>query len=565
MDSRILCISELNASSNGPSSSSSISGGCSVSPTFTRRRLPKKFPALRRHGAIINPRPSHPTAAAMLPSRGLVRSLPSGALQRKLYSQSISSSRTLPRTLGNGRCYGTALRTSGAGLMAGSRSTGRYVVSPVVLGGVAAKRNLSLWGYGKKTTTEEPLTDAAATTTTATTTATPQAAVQTTPSVEASAQTTTPVLSQTLPEASATPTDSFVADTPVLPSDLDLASIAELGNANILTLPEDIGFLSAIGLDYGWGFTSIMQWVIEHVHVYTGFGWGGTIVATALLLRAVMFYPQLRSLRFNAAMTLMKADPRGQESLDLIKKGYGTGDREMMQKGQFLSKMVRKEYNASNTGMLWAFVQIPFSFGLFRIISGMVNIPVPSLETAGFLWFPDLTASDPFFVLPAVGSALLFGAMLVNSKYAPAQQKQMMKKMMYVFGTVGFACTTFLSAGVNLMMVSTGTATLLTALLLNNPAIRRAFGLPILQVHEVKYEAPRPVAPGISGLKERLNNNLEDMKKGFNDSVTSYTGKAVGSETDRAEKKRTETLRKLEDMRKQLEREQFDKKYKTGR
>ncbi|KAH7165678.1 60Kd inner membrane protein-domain-containing protein [Dactylonectria macrodidyma] len=483
----------------------------------------------------------------MLPSRGIVRSLPSGAFQRQLYSQSIS--RTVPRRLGDARQFGTAMKGPRAALLAGSRIGARGMAAPAVLGGARA---LSLWGYGKKKT--ELVVDEVATTTPE---ATPEIGLQ-------SVQVDTP----TAPVAVSTPAETVAwtppaaADAPVVPTDLDLASIADLGSASILNMPEGLGFLSAIGLDYGWGPTSVMQWTLEHVHVWTGLGWGGSIIATALLLRAIMVYPQIRSLRFNAAMTVMKKDPRSVEAMELVKRGYQTEDREMMQKGQFLNKMVREQHGAHMTGMLWAFVQIPFSFGLFRIISGMSSIPVPSLEHSGYLWFSDLAASDPYFILPAVGTSLLFGAMMVNSKYAPASQKAMMKKMMWVFGTVGFIGTTFLSAGVNLMMVSTGFATLVQAVILNNSVVRRLVGLPILQVEEVKYEAPRPTSPGITGLRERLTDNLDGMKKSVTDQLGSYTGNYAGTEQERNEKKRRENIRKIEDMRRQLERDEFQKKYK---
>lgn len=138
-----------------------------------------------------------------------------------------------------------------------------------------------------------------------------------------------------------------------------------------------------------------------------------------------------------------------------------------------------------------------------------------------------------------------------------------MKKMMWVFGTVGFIGTTFLSAGVNLMMVSTGSATLLTAVILNNDTVRNAVGLPILQVEQPAYQAPRPTtSSGVGGLRERLSDNLNDMKKSVSDQVTNYTGSYAGTEAERAEKKRKETMRKLEDMRKKLERDEFEKKYK---
>lgn len=153
----------------------------------------------------------------------------------------------------------------------------------------------------------------------------------------------------------------------------------------------------------------------------------------------------------------------------------------------------------------------------------------------------------------------------------------MLKPMMYIFGTVGFIGTTFLSAAVNLMTVALGGSTLLTALILNIPSIRRALGLPNGPVDEavapppktVQYEAPRAATaaaaaetPGIAGLRERLTNSLDDMKKGVSESVSNYTGTYSGTEQEKAERKRKEMIRKLEDMRKQQEREQFEQKYK---
>lgn len=148
----------------------------------------------------------------------------------------------------------------------------------------------------------------------------------------------------------------------------------------------------------------------------------------------------------------------------------------------------------------------------------------------------------------------------------------MLKPMMYIFGTVGFVGTTFLSAAVNLMTVALGGSTLLTALILNISSIRRSLGLPTGPVDEapapqkkkMQYEAPRAEAPdGLTGLRERLTSSLDDMKKGVSESVSNYTGTYSGTEQEKAERKRREMIRKLEDTRKQQEREQFELKYKS--
>jgi YidC/Oxa1 family membrane protein insertase len=204
----------------------------------------------------------------------------------------------------------------------------------------------------------------------------------------------------------------------VAASDVDLSSISALINGqDILNMREEIGYLHAIGLDYGWGFTSIMQWTLEHVHVWSGLGWGASIMATAVLLRAIMFYPQIQSLKFNAIMQKMRKDPRSNEAMKLVQQGFQESDMEKRQRGQVLNKLLRTEYGVSNWGIMWSLAQIPFTFGLFRIVSGMVHIPVPSLESAGYLWFTDLSATDPYFILPAAGTAMMMGALLVSSRF----------------------------------------------------------------------------------------------------------------------------------------------------
>lgn len=138
----------------------------------------------------------------------------------------------------------------------------------------------------------------------------------------------------------------------------------------------------------------------------------------------------------------------------------------------------------------------------------------------------------------------------------------MLKSMTYIFGVVGFVGTTFLSSAVNLMTVALGASTLVQAVFLNIPAVRTAFGLPSAVAAEpakVTYEAPR-AAP--TGIRERLSSNIDDMRKGLSEQVTNYTGQYQGSETEKAERKRQDLLRRLEDTRKQQERDEFERKYK---
>lgn len=46
------------------------------------------------------------------------------------------------------------------------------------------------------------------------------------------------------------------------------------------------------------------------------------------------------------------------------------------------------------------FVQLPLGFALWRLTRNMADLPVPGMSDGGMLWFLDLTARDPTFILP---------------------------------------------------------------------------------------------------------------------------------------------------------------------
>src|SRR5581483_2371770 len=55
-------------------------------------------------------------------------------------------------------------------------------------------------------------------------------------------------------------------------------------------IPERIGYLKeACGLDFGWGPSSMMEWILEHIHIWGGFSWTASIVLLGIGLRASLF------------------------------------------------------------------------------------------------------------------------------------------------------------------------------------------------------------------------------------------------------------------------------------
>lgn len=53
-------------------------------------------------------------------------------------------------------------------------------------------------------------------------------------------------------------------------------------------------------------------------------------------------------------------------------------------------------------------LQAPVFISFFIALRKMAYLPVPSLQTGGLLWFPDLTAADPFYILPLTVTGTMF-------------------------------------------------------------------------------------------------------------------------------------------------------------
>lgn len=65
-------------------------------------------------------------------------------------------------------------------------------------------------------------------------------------------------------------------------------------------------------------------------------------------------------------------------------------------------------------------VQAPVFISFFIALRKMAYLPVPSFQTGGLLWFPDLTAADPFYILPLAVTGTMFFILEVRD-FSPKQ------------------------------------------------------------------------------------------------------------------------------------------------
>jgi YidC/Oxa1 family membrane protein insertase len=179
-------------------------------------------------------------------------------------------------------------------------------------------------------------------------------------------------------------------------------------------------------VDYGW--LSIIAWplfwVLEQFHALSG-NWGVAIILLTVLIKLVFFPLSAASYKSMAKMKLVT--PR----LTKLREMYAH-DRNKM--NQAMMELYKTEKINPLGGCFPILVQIPVFIALYWVLLAAIE-----LRHAPFiLWIKDLSALDPYYVLPI----LMTITMILQTKMNPVPpdpvQAQVMKFMPYVFSVFFF-------------------------------------------------------------------------------------------------------------------------------
>ena len=179
-------------------------------------------------------------------------------------------------------------------------------------------------------------------------------------------------------------------------------------------------------VDYGW--LAIIAWplfwLLEKFHALSG-NWGVAIILLTVLIKIIFFPLSAASYKSMAKMKLVT--PR----LTKIREMYGN-DRQKM--NQAMMELYKTEKINPLGGCFPILVQIPVFIALYWTLLAAIE-----LRHAPFmLWINDLSALDPYYVLPI----LMTITMVVQTKLNPVPpdpvQAQVMKFMPFVFSIFFF-------------------------------------------------------------------------------------------------------------------------------
>ena len=194
--------------------------------------------------------------------------------------------------------------------------------------------------------------------------------------------------------------------------------------------PQDQDHLHSIApglelvVDYGWltVIAAPLFWVLKLFHGWLA-NWGLAIILLTVVIKLIFFPLSAASYRSMAKMKLVT--PR----LTKIREQYA-GDKTKM--NQAMMDLYKTEKINPLGGCLPILVQIPVFIALYWVLFESVELR----HAPFYLWIKDLSAPDPWYVLPT----LMMASMIVQTKMNPTPpdpvQAKVMMIMPFAFGVM---------------------------------------------------------------------------------------------------------------------------------
>lgn len=207
-----------------------------------------------------------------------------------------------------------------------------------------------------------------------------------------------------LPVGAVEPGKSTSLSVPLYAGPQEQDNLSKLGTG--LNLVVDYGWLTVIASPLFWVLSQFYNWVKN---------WGVAIILLTVLIK-ILFYP-LSAASYRSMAKMRVITPK----LQRIKEQYGD-DRQRLH--QAMMELYKTEKINPLGGCLPIAIQIPVFIALYWVLLASVE-----LRYAPFaLWLDDLSAPDPYYVLPIVMGA----TMLIQTKLNPTPPDPIQARVMQI-------------------------------------------------------------------------------------------------------------------------------------
>ncbi|XP_045920882.1 mitochondrial inner membrane protein OXA1L [Micropterus dolomieu] len=246
----------------------------------------------------------------------------------------------------------------------------------------------------------------------------------------------------------------------------------------------------------------LIQNLLEFMHLDLGMPWWGAIVVGTVLARLAVFPVIVKGQR--EAAKLNNVLPEMTKLTARMTEAKQSGNKFDFAKAYSDLNLFQKKHDVNPLrGFLVPLVQAPVFISFFIALRKMAYLPVPSLQTGGLLWFTDLTAADPFYILPlAVTGTMFFILELGAESGVDNPNLRAMKTVFRIMPFVILPLTINFPTAVFTYWLTSNCFSLAQVALLRHPLIRDKLRIP----ERIKH--PASALPQNDGF-------IESMKKGW--------------------------------------------------
>ncbi|KAG1829338.1 60Kd inner membrane protein-domain-containing protein [Suillus variegatus] len=237
--------------------------------------------------------------------------------------------------------------------------------------------------------------------------------------------------------------------------------------------PLQYGDLAELGLA-GWSPAGIIRWSFELLQVSTGMPWFYTIIAGTLLWRVLILPANIMSLR-NSSRLLPYTDKL--QAVTAEWKSIDTSDRIALQRISLKRQKIYEQAGARVLpSIIMPFVQIPVTLGLFFAVRKMTMLPVEQLKQSGVFFLPDLTMSDPYYILPILSTVAIniqMSVMKNDVNFAERPDMAHLMNFMRIFSFMSVPLMGSLPSGLWLSILTGVAVSCLQSFILQRATVRR--------------------------------------------------------------------------------------------
>jgi len=193
------------------------------------------------------------------------------------------------------------------------------------------------------------------------------------------------------------------------------------------------GFLQPVVQPFATIVMKILLWMRENLKI--SYGW--VLIIFGISVRLILWPLNQKGMR--ASMKMQRIQPE----LNEIQKRYKNDPPKLQ------SEMMRvyKDHDMSPfstfAGCLPLFLPLPILFALFFVFQNTIEF-----RGVAFLWFPDLSQKDPFYIVPLTMGVSMFVLSLISMRNTPPNPQT--KAMTYIFPVMMTVLFANFAAGLNM-------------------------------------------------------------------------------------------------------------------